>query len=285
MTSTGARLTRRAVRYDLSQLQTSVSEIVARRGEIGVHGIDAWRDTAEARKEREQIQALTHRPGGWSTNALAFLRFRIGRANSTRRVSLTIARWATTRPLVIVPAQRRPSNRLEQSACSNCLCTSWIQPSSIPVHLHFSPKQAMTRINDMVDDMRQFGGVLMVNWHDRSIAPERLWDDFYAELVENLESAGAWFCTASEAAQWFRRRREVRFGTSGSEATLASTKGEAGLPGLRIRSYQGEQRSQLWRRKIAPLIPPSLKFSSTMQRKLRRHLMMWQVREKRVHSY
>ena len=41
----------------------------------------------------------------------------------------------------------------------------------------------MTRINDMVDDMKQFGGVLMVNWHDRSIAPERLWDDFYAKLV------------------------------------------------------------------------------------------------------
>src|SRR6266853_2521122 len=45
MTSSGARLTRRAVRYDLSQLQKSVAEIVARRGEIGVHGIDAWRDT------------------------------------------------------------------------------------------------------------------------------------------------------------------------------------------------------------------------------------------------
>ena len=62
LTSTGVRLPRRAVRYDLSQLQTSVSKIVARRGEIGVHGIDAWRDTAEARKEREQIQALTQAP-------------------------------------------------------------------------------------------------------------------------------------------------------------------------------------------------------------------------------
>src|ERR1700720_1470991 len=43
VTSTGARLPRRAIRYNLSQLQTSVTEIVARRGEIGVHGIDAWR--------------------------------------------------------------------------------------------------------------------------------------------------------------------------------------------------------------------------------------------------
>ena len=84
----------------------------------------------------------------------------------------------------------------------------------------------------------------MVNWHDRSIAPERLWDDFYAELVEKFESAGAWFCTAAEAAQWFRRRREVTIGTRGSEAALASTR-SAGLPGLRIRSYQTARRSQL----------------------------------------
>jgi len=54
--------------------------------------------------------------------------------------------------------------------------------------------------------MGQFGGFLWFNWHDRSIAPERLWDDFYAELVEKFKSAGAWFCTAAEAAQWFRRR-------------------------------------------------------------------------------
>jgi len=29
----------------------------------------------------------------------------------------------------------------------------------------------------------------MVNWHDRKYAPERLWDDFYAELVEKFKSA------------------------------------------------------------------------------------------------
>jgi hypothetical protein len=110
-------------------------------------------------------------------------------------------------------------------------------------HLHLSPEQAMTRIDGMVNDMKQFGGVLMVNWHDRSIVPERLWDDFYAKMIKKFESAGAWFCTAAEAAQWFRRRREVTFGTSGSEA-LVSTKDETGLPGLRIRSYQTGQCSQ-----------------------------------------
>ena len=69
-----------------------------------------------------------------------------------------------------------------------------------PSHLHFSEEQAMTRVNGMVDDMRQFGGALVINWHDRSIAPERLWDDFYVQLVAKLKATGAWFCTASQAA-------------------------------------------------------------------------------------
>ena len=122
-----------------------------------------------------------------------------------------------------------------------------------PAYLHLSPEQAMMRIDAMVNDMIRFGGVLMVNWHDRSIAPERLWDDFYIELVEKLKSAGAWFCTAAAAAQWFRRRREVTFGSGGNEAALTSTRSDAGLPGLRIRSYHGEQRSRSCAAKDRPI--------------------------------
>jgi hypothetical protein len=252
LTSTGVRLPRRAVRYDLSQLQTSVSKIVARRGEIGVHGIDAWRDTAEARKEREQIQALTHAPeAGVRMHWLFFDSESAGKLDeagfsydSTVGYNETIGYRAGTtqafKPLGTKRLLELPLHIMDTALF-------------YPAHLHLSPKQAMTRISDMVDDMKQFGGVLMVNWHDRSIAPERLWDGFYAKLIEKFESAGAWFCTASEAAQWFRRRREVTFGTSGSEAALASTRSEAGLPGLRIRSYQGEQRSQLCAAKDRPI--------------------------------
>jgi hypothetical protein len=252
MTSTGARLTRRAVRYDLSQLQTSVAEIMARRGEIGVHGIDAWRDTTEARKERDQIQALTRTSEvGVRMHWLFFDSESAGKLDeagfcydSTVGYNETVGYRAGTtqafRPFGTKRLLELPLHIMDTALF-------------YPAYLHLSPKQAMTRINDMVDDMKQFGGVLMVNWHDRSIAPERLWDDFYAELVEKFKSAGAWFCTAAEAAQWFRRRREVTFGTSGSEATLASTRGEAGLPGLRIRSYQGEQRSQLCAAKDHPI--------------------------------
>ncbi len=243
MTSTGARLTRRAARYDLSQLQPSVAEIMARRGEIGVHGIDAWRDTAEARKEREQIQALTRTSEvGVRMHWLFFDSESAGKLeeagfsyDSTVGYNETIGYRAGTtqafRPFGTKRLLELPLHIMDTALF-------------YPAYLHLSPEQAMVRIDGMVKDMGQFGGVLMVNWHDRSIAPERLWDDFYAELVEKFKSAGAWFCTAAEAAQWFRRRREVRLGSSGSEAALASSRSETRLPGIRIRSYQTSRRSQ-----------------------------------------
>jgi len=240
-TSSGARLARRAVRYDLSQLKTSLSEILAHRGEIGLHGIDAWRDTAEARREREQIQALTHTlEVGVRMHWLFFDSESAGKLDeagfsydSTVGYNETVGYRAGTtqafRPFGTKRLLELPLHIMDTALF-------------YPAHLNLSPKQAMIRINDMVDDMRQFGGALMVNWHDRSIAPERLWDDFYVELVEKFKSAGAWFCTAAEAARWFRRRREVTFGTNGSETALASTRSEAGLPGMRIRSYQTDRR-------------------------------------------
>lgn len=243
MTSTGARLTRRAVRYDLSQLQPSVAEIVARRGEIGVHGIDAWRDTTEARKEREQIQALTHTSEvGIRMHWLFFDSESAGKLDeagfsydSTVGYNETVGYRAGTtqafRPFGTKRLLELPLHIMDTALF-------------YPAYLHLSPEQAMMRIDGMVNDVGQFGGALMVNWHDRSIAPERLWDDFYVELIEKFKSASAWFCTAAEAAQWFRRRRDVTFGPSGKESALASIRSETGLPGIRIRSYQTARRSQ-----------------------------------------
>jgi hypothetical protein len=244
MTSTGARLPRRAVRYDLSQLQTSVSEIVAHGGEIGVHGIDAWRDTNEGKREREQIQELTHRPEvGVRMHWLFFDSESAGKLDdagfsydSSVGYNETIGYRAGT-----TQAFRPFGTKRLLELPLHIMDTALFYPS----YLHLSPKQAMMRIDAMVNDMRQFGGALMVNWHDRSIAPERLWDDFYTELIENFKSAGAWFCTAAEAAQWFRRRREVILGNSGGEVPIALTGSDAGLPGMRIRSYhQADRRSK-----------------------------------------
>ena len=52
----------------------------------------------------------------------------------------------------------------------------------------------------------------MINWHDRSLAPERLWGGFYQDLIAEVGKGDrAWFATAGEAVDWFRWRRSFRF--------------------------------------------------------------------------
>ncbi len=114
-----------------------------------------------------------------------------------------------------------------------------------PAHLGLSPRQAKTLIGRMADNAVQFGGCLTINWHDRSIAPERLWDDNYRDLVQELKSRGAWFATAGQAIAWFRKRRSVVFETDCIEPELVRARIAHdhcdNLPGLRLRIHKTRQ--------------------------------------------
>ena len=57
-----------------------------------------------------------------------------------------------------------------------------------------------------------YGGVITLNWHHRSIAPERLWDDVYRKTLEILRSAGGRFMTAGNLVDWFKKLRLIKFG-------------------------------------------------------------------------
>jgi hypothetical protein len=75
-----------------------------------------------------------------------------------------------------------------------------------------SKAEARQDCSHIVDNARHFGGTVVINWHDRSLAPERLWDDFYQELIQEVgKGRRAWFTTAGEAVDWFRWRRSIRF--------------------------------------------------------------------------
>ena len=244
LTPTGECHSRRAARYDVSQLQKSIDEILARRGEVAVHGIDAWRDTREAKKEREQIQALTK-----SSEVGVRMHWLFFDSESARKLDEAGFFYDSTFGYNETVGYRAGTTQAFRPFGTKCLLELplHIMDTALfyPSHLHLSPEQATIRVDAMVNDMRQFGGALMVNWHDRSIAPERLWDDFYIRLVGKLEAAGAWFCTAGQAAAWFRRRRQVTFETSKTEMVTAPSHCKHDLPGLRIRSYPSASGSRI----------------------------------------
>jgi hypothetical protein len=93
----------------------------------------------------------------------------------------------------------------------------------------------------LLDAVERFGGALTINWHDRSIAPERLWDDFYFKLLVELERRGAWMPTAAQATSWFRKRRSAVLQTERVSADSIRVKGTVSrldrLPGLKIRVH------------------------------------------------
>jgi hypothetical protein len=74
------------------------------------------------------------------------------------------------------------------------------------------PGSAMQLCRQIVANARTFGGTVVVNWHDRSLAPERLWDRSYRDLLKELDAGNrAWYCTAADAVDWFRWRRSITF--------------------------------------------------------------------------
>jgi hypothetical protein len=114
-----------------------------------------------------------------------------------------------------------------------------------PSHLGLSRQQAKSMVRPILDNAVRFGGALTINWHDRSLAPERLWSEFYSELIQDLEQRGAWFSTASQAISWSRKRRSVTFETDnsapgGARAHVAVDQRD-NLPALRLRIHTPEK--------------------------------------------
>ena len=83
-----------------------------------------------------------------------------------------------------------------------------------PGRMGMSESEAIESCGKLIADFRTHGGAFTINWHDRSLAPERNWDTIYIELLRMLTGENTWFATASEAVDWFEMRRACRFDAS-----------------------------------------------------------------------
>ena len=80
-----------------------------------------------------------------------------------------------------------------------------------PTRMGVSEAEALEACARLIDQAAAHGGVLTINWHTRSLQPERNWDAFYLELLALLKQRRVWFATASQATGWFSARRRIRF--------------------------------------------------------------------------
>src|SRR4029077_9161972 len=77
--------------------------------------------------------------------------------------------------------------------------------------MKLSETEALNACRELIHSMSLSGGALTLNWHTRSLSPERLWGDFYARLLKEVRTRRVCFGTAGEIVEWFRRRRALSF--------------------------------------------------------------------------
>ena len=119
-----------------------------------------------------------------------------------------------------------------------------------------SDAEALNACLELIHSLMSFGGVLTVNWHTRSLSPERLWGNFYTVLLNEIRARRVWFGTAKEIVQWFRRRRELRFESvevqeNGARVELSGLNWDSGSFNFSVRLHDpkptaGDMRLHAW---------------------------------------
>jgi len=243
--ATGLAPRHRASRYGAADIASHIQTLTSADREIGLHGIDAWLDSSNGQKELEEIRRLTEMQDiGVRMHWLYFderspvtLEKAGADYDSTVGYNGTVGYRAGTsqayKPFQAIRLLELPLMIMDTALF-------------FPGYLDLSFREASKRVDNIINHAVQFGGTVTVNWHDRSVAPERCWDEFYTDLVDELKSKEAWFATGKQAVSWFRKRRSVVFETVDADSTTVRVKVAAEaddkLPGLLLRVHRpGEQ--------------------------------------------
>jgi len=228
----------RAVGYQASEIRQDAQAVAGRGSELAVHGIDAWRDAESGRAEMAELTSLTNRKSaGVRMHWLYFS------PESPRRLEAAGYEYDSTWGYNETIGYRAGTSQVFRLADSQNLMELplSIMDSALLFsgRLGLTPAEALDRCRPVVDNARRFGGTLVVNWHDRSLVPERLWDDVYRELLHAIGTSNVWFATAQEAVDWFRWRRSIRFSEDGSVfAGDRTNDGRATIPPAVLRVHR-----------------------------------------------
>ncbi len=239
----------RAAKYGAEDISGLIADAVANGCEVGLHGIDAWADCARAREELKKIRQISGcaEIGSrmhwlyFDENAPSALEIAGIDYDSTIGYRETVGfRAGTTQAYRPLQAKRLLELPL------HVMDTALFYPS----YLGLTSEDATKVLHGLTNQVECFGGCLVINWHDRSLAPERLWYACYGRLLDDLKARGAWFATAGQAIAWFRQRRSAVFGSTGAEQQLSATNRISGgdgnrLPGLCLRTYERQIQPDL----------------------------------------
>jgi hypothetical protein len=237
----------RAVPYQASDVQQAAKDAAKRGSELAVHGIDAWRDTEAGRAEMTELTSLTGFASAgvrmhwlyFSADSPQCLEAAGFDYDSTWGYNENVGYRAGTSQVFRLP-DSQDLMELPLSIMDSALLFRG--------RMGLNPAEALDRCQAIVDNAKRFGGTLVVNWHDRSLAPERLWDRVYVRLLKAIGADDVvWFATAQEAVDWFRWRRSIRFCEDGTVTACdrKASNGRAVVPPAVVRVHRPDSSGEV----------------------------------------
>jgi hypothetical protein len=237
----------RAAKYDVMDIKDTVKKLVDKGFEVGVHGIDAWHNVAAACEEKARIADISGKLDvGIRMHWLCFDK------DTFQILEEAGFSYDTTFGYNDAVGYRAGTSQVFKPTCAKNI-------SELPLHIQdvalFNPKHmSLTKIEawqlcqDLIENASHNGGVLTILWHDRSLSPERLYEDFYIKLLAELKNKKVWFATATDACKWFRIRRTVKFENVKRHGdiihiTVSNYKNDT-LPAMKLRVYQPDINMQ-----------------------------------------
>ncbi len=233
---------RRASSYGADDIETEIAEATRHGNEIAVHGLDAWRDAGAGKGERARVTRVVGRevkglrmhwlyfdkgsPARWEEAGFRYdssmgyneaVGFRVGTSQ--------VYRLPGTTDMFELPLN------LQDTALF------------FPDRMGLSEAEARLVWRRLIESMARNGGVFTVNWHDRSLAPERLWKGAYLQLLGEIEKRRVWFAKASEVVDWFAKRRGIEFDSiqaaqAGSNSEIRVRASDLIWPRALVRQYR-----------------------------------------------
>ena len=234
----------RASAYGASDVAAQINTLRSAGCEIGLHGIDAWRDATKGHTELAEIRRIagTREVGvrmHWlyfDEHSPATLEKAGADYDSTVGYNEAVGYRAGTtqvyKPIGTARLLELPLHIMDTALF-------------FPGRLHLSAGDANALVDEIINNAVRLGGVVTVNWHDRSTQPERLWGDFYVQLIDKLKNRGAWFATAKQTVTWFRKRRSASFDVERQSETLVVRDNSAQhteVPALLVRVHNNQSQ-------------------------------------------
>lgn len=200
----------RAVKYEVEQLKPHIKQLLEEGCEIGVHGIDSWIDSEKGKDEINKIRTLTgHLELGVRMHWLYFDR------DSPVKLEQTGYAFDSTCGFNEVIGYKSGTSQIYKPLGVQHLLElpMHIMDTALfyPDRMNLTFSEGINAIKVLIKTVKDNGGVLTINWHDRSIGPERFWDDVYCHTLNELKDQEGLFLTAGAVVNWFRKRRAVKF--------------------------------------------------------------------------